>query len=192
MEHEEETTHGATEAAEHGADAAGHAAEAASAGMPQLDVSTFPNQIFWLVVTLIAIYFILSRIALPRIGSVLAERNGQITNDIAAAEELKQKATEAEAAYEKALADARAEAQNIIAETKAEIQKDLDAATEKADAEIAARAAESEKRIGEIRASASASVNEVARDVAQDIVVALDMNVAPASVTTAVNARLKK
>ena len=45
-----------------------------SVGMPQLDFTTFPNQIFWLVVTLIVIYFILTRIALPRIGAVLAER----------------------------------------------------------------------------------------------------------------------
>ena len=60
-------------------------------GMPQLDFSTWGNQIFWLVLTLIAIYLILSRVALPRIGAILAERQGTITNDIAAAEDLKLK-----------------------------------------------------------------------------------------------------
>ena len=49
-----------------------HGAEAAGPGMPQLDVSSFPNQIFWLIVTLGVIYFVLSRFALPRIGAVLA------------------------------------------------------------------------------------------------------------------------
>ena len=68
--------------------------------MPQLDFSHFPNQIFWLVVALVVIYLILSKVALPRIGSILAERQGTITNDIAAAEDLKQKAVEAEAAYD--------------------------------------------------------------------------------------------
>ena len=87
------------------------AVEAANVGMPQLDFSTFSNQIFWLVVTLVVIYFILSRIALPRIGGALADRAGTITNDLAEAEDLKQRALEAEQAYEKALADARAEAQ---------------------------------------------------------------------------------
>src|SRR5690606_22415070 len=77
-------------------------------GMPQLDFTTFPNQIFWLVLTLIAIYLVLNRVALPRIGAILAERQGTITNDIAAAEDLRNKAKEAEAAYDKALADARA------------------------------------------------------------------------------------
>ena len=108
---------------------AGHgAAEAAhgSGGMPQLDFSTYANQIFWLVVTLVVIYFILSRIALPRIAAVLAERQGTITNDLAAAEDLKAKAVEAETAYNQALADARAEAQRIAAETRAAIQADLD------------------------------------------------------------------
>ncbi|MGD9863065.1 MAG: F0F1 ATP synthase subunit B', partial [Pseudodonghicola sp.] len=95
---------------------AGHAAAdmahgAASApGMPQLDFSSFPNQIFWLAVTLVVIYLILSRVALPRIGGILAERTGTITNDLAAAEDLKAKAVEAEEAYNKALAEARAEA----------------------------------------------------------------------------------
>ena len=67
-------------------------AEEIEAGMPQLHFDTYPNQIFWLVVTLVVIYFVLSRIALPRIGGVLAERAGTITNDIAAAEELKSRA----------------------------------------------------------------------------------------------------
>ena len=57
-------------------------------GMPQLCVDWMPNQIFWLVVTLAVIYLVLSRIALPRIGGVLAERKGTITNDLTAAEEL--------------------------------------------------------------------------------------------------------
>ncbi len=64
-------------------------------GLPQLCGDWFGNQIFWLVVALVAIYFILSRIALPRISGVLAERSGTISNDRAAAEELTLRATEA-------------------------------------------------------------------------------------------------
>ncbi|TCP38642.1 F0F1 ATP synthase subunit B' [Rhodovulum marinum] len=173
----------------HAADAAAHGGEAV--GMPQLDFSTFPNQIFWLVVTLVVIYFVLSRIALPRIGAVLAERQGTISNDIAAAEELKLKAQEAEKAYEKALADARAEAQRIVGEAKAEIKADLDAATAKADAEIAARAAEAEKQIAEIRANAMQSVTEVAKATAVDVVAALGFQADAGAVNAAVDSKLK-
>ncbi len=172
-------------------EAAGHAAEAAAPGMPQLDFTNWGNQIFWLLVTLVVIYFVLSRIALPRIAAVLAERQGTITNDIAAAEELKAKAVEAEGAYNKALADARAEAQRIVAETKAEIQADLDAATAKADAEIAAKVAEGEKAIAAIRANALESVKVVAKDTTAEIVAALGGEAGANTVDAAVAARIK-
>ena len=169
------------------------AANAAGPGMPQLDFATFPNQIFWLVIALVAIYIILSRIALPRIAAVLAERQGALTNDLAAAEELKQRAVEAEAAYNKALADARTEASKIADETRAVIQADLDKAIARADAEIAAKAAESEARITEIKAGAVRSIEEVAADVAGDIVsaVAPGQKVDAKALAAAVAARVK-
>lgn len=177
------------EGVEHGADAA-QAAET-SGGLPQLDFSTFPNQIFWLLVTLVVIYLILSRVALPRIGAILAERSGTITNDLAAAEELKQRAVAAEAAYEKALADARSEAGRIIAETKAEIQAELDVELQKADAEIAARTAESEKAIAAIRDSATESVSDVATETAKALIEALGGTPDEAAVRKAVSTRVE-
>lgn len=164
---------------------------AETTGLPQLDFSTFPNQIFWLVFTLVAIYLILDRVALPRIASVLAERQGTITNDVAAAEELRMKAAEAEKAYEKALADARTEAQVIAQKTRADIQVDLDKAIAKADAEIAARTSESEKRIDEIREGADAAVAEVARDTAEALVAALGGKGTAASIRAAVERQTK-
>ena len=160
-------------------------------GMPQLDFATFPNQIFWLVVTLVVIYLILSRVALPRIGGVLAERRGAITNDIARAEMLKAQAEEADAAYQKALADARAEASRIVDKAKAEMQEQLDIALQKADAEIAARASESERRLGEIRDSAAAAVEEVARDTAVEVLAAMGTKADAKAVSAAVAAQLK-
>ncbi len=165
--------------------------EAGKAGMPQLDFSTFPNQIFWLIVTLLVIYFVLSRIALPRIGGVLAERKGVITNDLAAADELKQQAVSAEKAYNDALVRARAEAAKIVTEAKADIQKDLNKAIALADTEIAAKAAESEKRIGDIRAGAMDAIAEVAKDTARELVAALGGAADTKSITAAVTSRLK-
>lgn len=165
---------------------------ASAPGMPQLDFSTFPNQIFWLVVAIVAIYLILDRVALPRIGAVLAERQGTITNDIAAAEDLKRQATKAETAYNKALADARAEAQSIAAEARSEIMAELDEATARADAEIAAKAAESAAVIDEIRAGALEAVEAVAKDTAQAIVAKLAPGAADeADIASAVEARVR-
>ncbi|NDR57335.1 F0F1 ATP synthase subunit B' [Aliiruegeria sabulilitoris] len=187
------TTGQATDAAQgaaHGATDAAHQA-AEGAGMPQLDFSTFPNQIFWLIITILAIYFILTKIALPRIAGVLAERKGTITNDIAAAEELKLKAVEAEKAYEKALAEARSEAQKIAAETRAAIKEQLDLATAKADADISAKSAESAAHIAEIRDSALEAVNAVANDTAAEIVASLGRPVDAGAVAAAVEAQIK-
>ncbi|WP_417243550.1 F0F1 ATP synthase subunit B' [Celeribacter sp.] len=189
-------THGAeTHAADAAHDAANGAMDAAhgaaEVGMPQLDFSTFPNQIFWLLVTLVVIYFVLSKIALPRISSVLAERSGTIMNDIAAAEELKLKAVDAEDAYNQALAEAKAEAQRIVQDARDAIQGDLDVAIAKADADIAAKSAESAKAIAEIREGAMDAVKDVAKDTAKEIVAALGAKADAKSITAAINARLK-
>ena len=172
------------------ASAAGEAAEK-SGGLPQLDTTTFASQIFWLIVAVGVLYWLMSKIALPRIASVLEERADAIADDLDKAEEFKRKAEEAEAAYDQALIDARAKAQAIAAETRAEIQAEVDAAIAKADAEIAARAAEGEKRIAEIRENAMASVTEVAGDTAVAVVDAVMPGIADAdAVKSAVNAEL--
>lgn len=173
--HSEEVAHTATE----------------SVGLPQLDIGTFPNQIFWLVITILVIYWVLSKIALPRIAAVLSDRQGAVTGDLMAAEEFKLKAKEAEAAYDKALADARAEAQKIVAANRADIQKELDAAIAHADAEISARTAESERRIAEIRESAISDTRAVASDVAAELVQSFGGYVDQGAVDAAVDNRIK-
>ena len=167
------------------------AAEASAPGMPQLDFSTFSNQIFWLIVTLVAIYFILSRLALPRIAGVLAERQGTINNDVNMAEELKEKAVAAEEAYNKALNDARSEAARIVEGTKAEIKEELDAAIATADAQISEKAKAGEEAIAEIRSNALASVKEVAAATTADLVVALGGKSDTKAVTAAVKQEMK-
>lgn len=190
----------ATASAEHGAEAAGHAAEAGghaaevaqhAVGMPQLDTQYFGNLIFWLLVTLGLMYWVLSKVALPRIAGVISDRQGVITGDLMQAEEYKKKAKDAEAAYGQALTDARSEAGKIIAAQKADIQKDLDAAIAHADAEIAARAVESEKRIGAIRDSATTDARSVAREVTAELVRAFGGKADESAIDAAVDARLK-
>ena len=160
-------------------------------GMPQLCADWIPNQVFWLVIALVVTFFVLSRIALPRIASVLAERQGTITNDIAAAEEFKRQATEAEKAYDKALADARAEAQGIAQKTREEIKVQLDEAIAEADRVIVAKAAESEKAIAEIRASALENIEIVAKDTAAAIVATMGGKADQDAISAAVGDRMK-
>jgi F-type H+-transporting ATPase subunit b len=160
-------------------------------GMPQLCGEWMSNQIFWLLITLMIIFLVLSRIALPRIATILTERQGTITNDIAAAEDLKAKAAAAEEAYQQALIDARAEAARIVEATKAEIKADLDAAMATADAEITEKAKASEAIIADIRSNAMASVEEVAKATANELVAVLGGKTDEKAIDKAVDAHLK-
>ncbi len=171
---------------------AGAVAEGKAPGLPQLDFATFPNQIFWLVLALIVVFFIVSKVVLPRIGGVLEERHSVISDYIAQAGDFKKQAEVAEADYEAALKQARADAQAIAVETKADIQKQLAKAVAKADAEIAAKTAESEAAIAVIRESAVENVREVATATAAEVVAALMPSVSDdAAVKKAVTARMK-
>ena len=160
-------------------------------GLPQLDFSSFGNQIFWLIICLLAIYLILSRIALPRIAEVLTERQDRITDDLAAAEELKVQASLAEEAYNQALVEARNEAKHIVVKAKAEMQVELDTAIKIADEEIAEKNKVSDKVISEIKAGALESVRAVATDTASSVVVALGGSAEADKIMSAVANRMK-
>lgn len=166
-------------------------ADGGALGMPQLCVDWYANQIFWLVITLVVVYFLMSRVALPRIANVIQERHDAIQNDLEQAEMLRDKAVEAEEAYKKALAEARSEANAIVAETRAEIAKDLEVATAKADAEIAAKSAESEVAIKAIRDNAMEAVREVSAETAEAIVGKVMPGVDAKGVKAAIDARMK-
>ena len=157
----EAAAHGGEEVVEH------------AGGMPQLNFDSYGSQIFWLVVSLVVLFFILKTVALPRIAGGLEERSDAIEDDLDRAAEFRKKAQEAEAAYDKALADARAKAQEIAQKTRDEIQAQVDEAIAKADAEIAAKTAEGEKHIDEIRASALEAVEQVASETAGAVVEAV-------------------
>ena len=160
-------------------------------GMPQLCTDWASNQIFWLVITLVAIFFVLSRLALPRISAVISERQGTITNDLAAAENLKAEAVKAEETYKKALEDARSEAVRIIETAKAEIKQELDVAIQKADADISVKAAASEEAIAEIRKDSMANVKLVAKDITSELVKVLGGKADAKTLTAVINSRIK-
>ena len=196
MEHESEAPELAGDEGDHGVEGENLgtgtvAHEEEAGGMPQLDPSTFDNQIFWLLVSLAAIFLILTRIALPRISATLAMRNGTISSDLAAAENLRAQAKDAQAAYDKALADARAEANRIGAETRAQIQAELDEELARADARIEAKSAESMAALRSIEAEAGQSVGAVARDAARAILETLGGRPDDAAVDAAVTRAMR-
>jgi len=143
---------------------------ATAAGLPQLDVTTFSSQVVWLVITFVVLYVLMSKVALPRIGEVLEERQNKIDDNLAKADELKTQAEAACAAYETSLSDARAEAQAAIRDVKDkaadEAAKRQSALNEKLQAQIVS----SEKAIVKARDEALSGIKDVATDVATSVV----------------------
>ena len=85
--------------------------------MPQLDLATFPPQLIWLAITFIALYLVMRAVGLPRVGEVIAARRARIDGDLEKAQQLKNETEAVITAYEKALAEARAQAQITLRET---------------------------------------------------------------------------
>ena len=135
--------------------------------MPQLEMGDYAPQIFWLVVTFVALMLIMWSVGLPRIRRVIEARAGKIGGDLAEAESMKGRAEDALKAYEEALAEARSRAHGVLAETQAKLAAEADALRSELDADLAARGAEAEARIQETRAQALADLRDVAGEVAR-------------------------
>ncbi len=140
---------------------------------PPMDATTFPSQIFWLVIFFALLYLLMSKVALPKMASVLAHRHKTIEGDLARASAMKNETEAAVQAYEKALADARAKANAIAAETRAKMNAEMDAERASLDKTLAAKTAEAEAKIATAKAQAMKDVGEVAAETAAEIVAAL-------------------
>jgi F-type H+-transporting ATPase subunit b len=148
-----------------------HASTAAhSEVFPPFDPASFGGQLLWLAITFGALYLLMSRVALPQIGSILETRRARIEGDLAEAERLRKETEKAAAAYEAALADARKNAQSIAEETRASIRTDIDNRRATVEAGVNQRITEAETRIAADKARALGNVDEIAADTAQALV----------------------
>ena len=143
---------------------------AEAGGLPQMDVSTYASQIFWLLIAFGLLYLLLSRVFLPRLGAVLEERRDRIADDLDMAATLRSEADDAGRAMEAAMADARARAHAIMARHREQLTAEIDAEAGQAEAALEARLDEAEATIAKRKDEALARVREVATDTAGALV----------------------
>lgn len=142
-------------------------AAAKSAGMPQLDFHSFAPQLVWLVIAFVALYLVMSKLAVPAISDTLAKRQAKIQGDLDAAEKANEDTRALVAAYEKRLADAREESRRLQRE-----QSEADSAlatvrfNELAE-RLNGRIAEAERRIAGQRDTVMAGLEQMAGEIAQ-------------------------
>jgi F-type H+-transporting ATPase subunit b len=137
---------------------------------PPFDSSTFPSQLVSLVVLFVALYIIVSRVALPRVGALIDARQNKIEGDLAEAQKLKDESESALKAYESDLASARAKAQAIGAETREKANAASEAERKTLEDKLAIKLADAEKSIAATRATAMSNVRGIAADAASAIV----------------------
>ena len=147
-----------------------HSEVPAQHGFPPFESEHFPSQLVWLAISFVLLYVLMSKIALPRIGSILAERNRLVSDDLAAAERLKEQSNAAHAAYEKALHDARNRAQTIASSTREQQAREAEALHKRLEAQFHDRFAAAEQSIAKSRAVAMGSVRAIAGETASAIV----------------------
>lgn len=147
-----------------GAEGGGHRA------FPPFEKDTFASQIFWLVIVFVALYLIMARVALPRIGGIIDQRQGRIDGDLAEAERLKEQSDTTFAAYEKILADARVRAQALASEARAREAAAAKSKRHELDATLNRRIAEAEDAIAARQTAAMGNVRSIAVEAAVAIV----------------------
>lgn len=138
--------------------------------MPQLNPLDWAPQLIWLVITFGVLYLLMKWVALPKIGSVIEMRQGRIAGDLEDADKLRRETQEAIAAYEQALAEAKARAHGIVQEARNKLKDEVAAERTALERDLSAKSAEAEAQIHQAKVSALKEVNAVASDTATEIV----------------------
>ena len=144
-------------------------AKEGSSGMPQLDYHDFAPQLVWLAIAFVALYFVMSRLAVPRIEDTLAKRQAKIQGDLDAAEKANEDTRALVAAYEKRLADAREDARRLMRERGEADSAAAAARFNELHDRLAKQIDEAEKRIAAQRDEVMAGLEHMARDIGQDV-----------------------
>jgi F-type H+-transporting ATPase subunit b len=160
--------------------------------MPQFDPASFPSQIFWLVVTFVTLYLVISKFAIPRIGEILEQRARLVQDDLDRAAALKADTDAAIASYEKAMLDARNQARDVMLTATNELKKIADEKTAAVTADVNKQIAEGEARITKAKNEALGSIKTIAAETAREAVsklagLTIDAGKVDAAVASALN-----
>jgi len=137
---------------------------------PPFDTGHFGAQLVWLAITFGGLYFLMSRVALPRVESILENRQSTISGDLDKANAMQRQAEEAGKAYEKTLADAKAKAQAMAQENAAKLTAESDAKRKALEADLNAKLNAAEAQISDMKSRAMANVDAIATETAAAIV----------------------
>ena len=139
-------------------------------GLPQLDISTWPNQLLWLAVTFLVGYLLMAKVITPRIGTVLNTRRQTIFDDLKRAKDAEAEAKQLKEDYESALETARITAAEAASKAMAEAKAKAEAAEVELTAKLAKKTKAAEIKLTKMRDEALANIHDVAKELTLDTV----------------------
>ena len=145
-------------------------------GMPQLDFSTFPNQIFWLVVFCIVLFTIVKIFIIPRMEDIFANRRKVIDGNIAKAEEIRQRVTEIEKQIEVELQKAKSQCDDIMNTSGHNIKEQLAIALEDSKMATSQLIKEAEGRLKELRDGSGSAIEKISEELVSEIMKKISKN----------------
>ncbi len=140
------------------------------AGLPQLDTTLFPAQLFWLTVSFVLLYALMSKVALPGVKRTQDNRQQVISAELSAASAANEMARQMVAQYEQALSDARAKAQTTVSDIAAKAAKESAAKQASQQQDLNKRLQDAEAAIRAVRDAALNEIKGSASELAHGIV----------------------
>ena len=138
-------------------------------GMPQLDFSTFPNQIFWLVVFCIVLFAIVKFFIIPRMEDIFANRRKIIDGNIAKAEEIRLRVGEIEKQIEEELKKTKLQCDEIMTTSGNNIKEQMTLALEDSRIATSQLINEAEGRLKELRDGSDTAIEKISEELATEI-----------------------
>ena len=133
------------------------------AGLPQLDLSTYPSLMFWAVISLIIGYFLMSFLVAPNIKSILNLRETNIQNDLVKAKASTQENEKIKQEIINHQKDIKLKSQKLINEALSDSKLSI----EKTENDIT-------KKINSKISKADKNIQELQKDIISDIVNSAD------------------
>ena len=143
---------------------------AESGGMPQLNPEFWISQIFWLTLTFGILYFVLSKLILPKISANLELRKSQIQENIEAAEKQRENSESKLKEYDDIVIKSKLEAKNIFKDAREKTIKDINSKKEVLDKQIDEEIKKAEQEIDLLKKSAPEKINKIAIETSSELV----------------------
>lgn len=141
--------------------------------MPQLDISTFLPQLFWLIISFGLLYYILSKFCLPKLDKIFCERDDKISHALSKAERNKKEASKLKAEYEEMVSQAIKTKDSMILEALKEISVMTDHKITQHELELKIMLSNSEQKLKDFKDNSVENVRQIAAEASEEILSSL-------------------